>query len=157
MIKQTRSLGLFLFCVCAMSLIGCSSFNKPASASFASVDITGRTAEQIGDATTAVFRENGYTDSAIDDRHWVFTREGSLMETISYDGLVAAQEGQSTLVRVRVELVELNPSMYRLQAQTYMVTKAGQHFEEEIQLFNIRSRPYQKLLNEVAQRLNKND
>lgn len=154
MIQQTRSsVLLFLLLVCALSFNGCSSWNAPASASFASVTITGRTAEQICDTMTAVFCENGYAGPSVDARYWVFTKEASRLQTISRDGLIAAQDGQSTLVRVKVELVELGPGMSRLQCQTYMVTDAGQRLEEEVRLLNIRSRPYQKLLNEVKQRL----
>jgi hypothetical protein len=154
MSKQTASLGgLSLFLVCVLSLTGCSSWNKPASASFASVTITGHTAEQIRDTATAVFRENGYTGSAIDARRLVFTREGTRLETISRDGVMAAQKGQSTLVRVKAELVDLGSGVYRLQCQTYMVTDAGQRREEETRLFDIRSGPYQKLLDEVGTRL----
>lgn len=154
MIRQLKFIRhSFLLLVCALSLVGCSSWNSPAFASFASVNITGHTAEQICDTATAVFRENGYSGSAVDEQHLVFTREGTRMETIACDGLVAAQDGKSTLVRVRVELVDLGPDIYRLQCQTYMVIKAGHPFEEEARLFNIRSGPYQKLLDEVAQRL----
>jgi hypothetical protein len=100
-----------------------------------------------------VFCENGYTESFNDGQSLVFTREGSRLETISRDGLVAAQEGQSTLVRVRAELVKLGAGTYRLQCQTYMVINAGQRFEEEVRLANIRSRPYQKMLDAVKDRL----
>jgi hypothetical protein len=86
-------------------------------------------------------------------RYWIFTREGSRLETISRDGLIAAQDGQSTFVRVKVELVEQGSGVNRLQCQAYMVTDAGQHLEDEVRLINIRSRPYQKLLNEVRNRL----
>lgn len=144
---------LFVLSACALGLAGCSSWNAPASASFASVTITGRTAEQICATTTSVFCENGYTESFNDGQSLVFTREGSRLETISRDGLVAAQEGQSTLVRVRVELVALGSGTYRLQCQTYMVINAGRTFEEEVRLANIRSRPYQKMLDAVKDRL----
>lgn len=151
-IKVLSLLGL----ACVLSLAGCQSMNlnTPASASFASVNISGSTAEQIFKTATDVFRENGYAGSILDSQHWVFTREGTRLETISRDGLIAAQNGQSTLVRVRTELVELGSGQYRLQCQTYMVIDAGQRLEEEVRLANFRSKPYQKILDEVAQRLN---
>ncbi len=154
MIGKTKSFGLLLILFgCALGLAGCSSLNAPASASFASVKITDRTAKQICDTTTAVFRENGYAGSAVDAKHLVFTREGSRMETIAYDGVVAAQEGASTLVRVRVELVDLGSGVYRVQCQTHMVIRAGQTFEEEVRVSNLRSKPYQKLLDDIRLRL----
>ena len=39
---------------------GCSSMDKPASASFASVVIVNRTPDKIRQATIAVFQDNGY-------------------------------------------------------------------------------------------------
>jgi hypothetical protein len=55
---------------------------------------------------------------------------------------------------VKAEIVELGEGSNRLQCQTYMVRNAGDSFfEEETRLTNMRSGPYQKLLNEVAQRM----
>src|ERR1700709_2506254 len=42
---------------------GCSSTNKPASASFAGVIINNYSAQQIRDATETVFSKNGYQSS----------------------------------------------------------------------------------------------
>ena len=138
----------------AIAATGCRSMGQPASASFASVVITGRSIVQIRDTTMAVFRENGYVASAADAQQLVFDKEGSRLNTISRDGLVATQAGASTLIRVKVELVELGPGSYRLQCHAFMVSGAGDSFfEEEHRLANFRSGPYQGLLNEVAKRL----
>jgi len=84
----------------------------------------------------------------------VFDREGSRAETISRDGLVAAQGGARTVVRMKVELVNLDAGSHRLQGQAYMVSGAGDSFfEEEHRLTNVRSGPYQDILDEVAKRL----
>jgi hypothetical protein len=74
--------------------------------------------------------------------------------TIARDGLLAAQGGASTLVRVRARVVDLGGGKRRLQCQAYMVSGAGDSFfEEEHRLANLRSRPYQNILNEIAKRL----
>jgi hypothetical protein len=100
-----------------------------------------------------VFREKGYQGLSSGET-MVFDREGSRAETISRDGLVAAQGGARTIVRMRVEIVDLGAGSHRLQGQTYMVSGAGDSFfEEEHRLTNIRSRPYQNILDEVAKRL----
>lgn len=131
---------------------GCSSL--PNSASFASVVIKNRSAEQISDTTVAVFAAGGYTGFATGLGQLIFTKEGSRLNTISRDGLYAAQQGASTFVRVEAELVELGPGSHRLQCRAFMVSGAGDSFfEEKHPLANFRSRPYQKLLNEVARRL----
>ncbi|MEK7779886.1 MAG: hypothetical protein AAB370_00125 [Verrucomicrobiota bacterium] len=137
----------------ALGGAGCRSAGKPASASFASVVISDRSAVQILDTTIAVFREDGYTPLA-SGRELIFDKEGSRLNTLSRDGLVATQAGAVTVVRVKVELIELGPSSQRLQAHAFMVSGAGDSFfEDEHKLADFRGRPYQRLLDEVAKRL----
>jgi hypothetical protein len=138
--------------LCGLLAGGCSSL--PNSASFASVVIKDRTVEQIRDATVAVFTAEGYAGSAAAGGQLVFTKEGSRLNTISRDGLYATQQGASTLVRVKVKLVNLAPDTHRLQCDAFMVSGAGDSFfEEEHRLANFRSRPYQNLLDKVARQL----
>jgi hypothetical protein len=143
---------LSLSLMCGLFSAGCH-LGQPSSASFASVTISGKSGPQIRDATIAVFRENGYRAYA-SGQQLVFEREGSRANTFAYDGLVGAQAGAVTIVRVRAELVELGADSYRLQCQAYMVSDASDSFfEDEHRLTNFRSGPYQHLLNEVAKRL----
>jgi len=143
---------LSLSLVCGLFGAGCH-LGQPASASFASVTISGKSVGQISDATIAVFREDGYQASA-SSQGLVFEKEGTRANTISRDGLAATQAGARTLVRVRVELVDLGSGAYRLQGHAFMVSGAGDSFfEEEHRLANIRRRPYQNLLDDVAKRL----
>jgi hypothetical protein len=138
----------------AIVVTGCSSMGKPASASFASVQLSGKSAKEIRDTTTAVFREEGFSVFIADSGQLVFDREGSRANTLARNGLVAAQAGAVTVVRVRADVVELAPATHRLQCQAYMVTDADDaFFEQEDRLANFRSGPYQKLLDEVARRL----
>ena len=138
----------------AIAFTGCH-LGQPASASFASVTLKGKDPGQIRDTAVAVFREEGYRAITTTPGKLVFEKEGTTGNTISRDGLVAAQAGAVTIVRVRAEVVDLGSGSQRLQCQAYMVSGAGDSFfEEEHRLANIRSRPYQKLLDEVAKRLN---
>jgi len=152
--KQTKSFGLLaLALACGLWSTGCKSLSGPASASFASVTIKDKTAAQIFDAAVAVFREDGYR-AATAGAGLVFEKEGTYANTVSRDGLVAAQAGARTIVRVRAELVDLGGGAQRLQCQAFMVSGAGDSFfEEEHRLANFRSGPYQKLLKKVAKRL----
>jgi hypothetical protein len=135
-----------------LAVTGCS-LGKPASASFASVIIPNRSADEIRTATLAVFREDGYTAYS-SGSGLVFDKEGSRLDTISRDGLVAAQAGAVTLIRVKVEVVALGPDSHRLQGHAFMVSGAGDSFfEDEHKLADFRGGPYQKLLDEVAKRL----
>ncbi len=143
---------LSLSLACGLFSAGCH-LGQPSSASFASVTISGKSGAQIRDATLAVFRENGYQAYA-EGQQLVFEKEGTRANTMAWDGLAATQAGAATIVRVRVQLVDLGNGSQRLQCQAYMVSNAGDSFfEEEHRLTNFRGGPYQLLLNEVARRL----
>ena len=71
------------------------------------------------------------------------------------EGLVGTHYGAQTINRVRVEIVPLSGGTHRLQCKAFVVTGAGgdAFFLEEVPLANLRSRPYQSLLNKVAQQI----
>jgi hypothetical protein len=146
---------VLLMSLTATSLVlvaGCRS--GPASASFASVDIAGKTPDEICQTAGAVFREDGYKVALLSPERMVFEKEASRAESIAYSGVVDTHYGATTLVRVRAELVDLGEGSHRLQCQAYMVRNAGDSFfEDESRLVNMRSRPYQNLLDKVAKRL----
>lgn len=132
---------------------GCST-GKPGSASFASVVIPGKTPDEICQAAAKVFQENGYKASVANPTAMVFEREGTRGESLAYSGVVDTHYGAVTVVRVRAELVDLGTGSYRLQCKAYMVRNANDSFfADESPLANIRSHPYQKLLDETAKRL----
>jgi hypothetical protein len=139
-----------------MAGAGCSSTGKPASASFASVTIHGQTDIAIANATIRVFQDDGYMGGAAPGLQMTFQKEGSRMKSLAYEGLVNTHEGAVTLIRVKTGIVNLGGDGFRLQCQAYIVRSAGDSFfEEEQRLSNIRSGPYQSLLNKVARQLKK--
>ena len=144
------------FCLMFLSLIlgaGCGT-GKPASASFASVNIPGKTPEDICKTSAAVFQEDGYVVRMLTPASMVFEKEGTKGQSLAYGGVVDTYYGSTTVVRVRAQLVDIGAGSYRLQCKAYMVRKAGDSFfEDESPLTNIRSGPYQKLLNKVAKQL----
>jgi hypothetical protein len=84
----------------------------------------------------------------------LFQKEGTRANSLAYNGITGAYYGATTLVRVKGEIVDLGGGSLRLQCQTYMVRNAGDSFfEEETRLTNVRSGPYQNMLDEVAKRL----
>ena len=51
-------------------------------------------------------------------------------------------------------MVDLGGGSYRLQGEAFIVTGAGDAvFEEEVRKSNLRSGPYQSLLNKVSKKL----
>jgi len=149
--KWTGFLSLTL--LCGLAGTGCSSLGKPASASFASVNIRGKTPAEIRDATVAVFFENGYQVFPA-QQGLIFEKEGTKGNTIAHAGLIASHYGAVTIIRVRVSLVAIGQDAWRLQCQAAMVSGAGDaFFEEEHPIPDYRSGPYQDLLDAAAKKL----
>jgi hypothetical protein len=133
---------------------GCRSLSEPGSASFASVTIQNHTPQEIMGAAAEVFRADGYRVGMSNSGQMVCEKEASRATTMSREGLVATQSGAQTINRVRAEIVPLGPGSHRLQCKAYMVTGGSDtFFQDEVPLTNLRSLPYQSLLNKVEQKL----
>jgi len=127
---------------------------QPASASFASVMIPGKSSGEICQTAATVFQENGYRVRSLNPAAMVFEKEASRGTSLAYSGAVDTYYGATTVVRVKAELVDLGAGSQRLQCKAYMVRNASDSFfEDESALLNIRSGPYQSILNQVANRL----
>jgi hypothetical protein len=153
--SNPRNVTLFALANLLLGVIlvaGCQS--GPASASFASVTIPGKTPEEICNAAAAVFQEGGYQVMSLNPSGMVFQKEASRRKSMAYNGIVNTQYGAVTLERVKAELVDIGAGSHRLQCQASIVRGAGDaFFEDESRLSNLRSGPYQSLLNKVAKRL----
>jgi hypothetical protein len=133
---------------------GCSSMDKPASASFASVVVINQTPAKIRQAVIAVFQDNGYSILPQADGSLAFQREATRSESLSYAGIAGTQEGEHVVMRVLVNIQPKNPSAYWVGAKAYAVRNPGQPvFENTTALFNFQSGPYQKLMDQVAQKV----
>lgn len=135
-------------------LTGCQSTGQPASASFASVTIPDRSQAQIHAAADEVFQADGYRTLRSANGVMVFEKEASKKNQFAYSGLAGSHYGEKVMVRVYGEIEDLGPGSRRLQCRAVIVRSAGDSFfEEEVNLANFRSGPYQKLLDAVANRL----
>ena len=143
-----------LFAASLLLLTGCHT--GPASGSFASITIKGKSPQQIREATAMVFQKDDYRCAMMGEWDMIFQKEGSRGQALAYNGLVNTYYGGTTLTRVRLQLVDLGGGEYRLQGQAYVVRNAGDSFfEEEQRLANMRRGPYQRLLNDVEDQLKK--
>ena len=130
---------------------GCKSLDQPASASFASVEISGHTADQIRAATVVVFQQDGYSSQNLKRKEMVFEKEGSRWDQIAYGDWVISG---GVWIRVKAAVVPLADGRYRLECTAYRLTNKGTPtFEEEVRFTNARSKPFQALLDKVAQQL----
>ena len=140
--------------VLALAGTGCRSLSGPASASFASVTIPNRSVKEIAAATAQVFAADGYRGGLTGSGQMVFEKEASRATSISREGIVGTHYGAQTINRVRAEVVSQGGGTYRLQCKAFMVTGGSDpFFQDEVPLANIRSGPYQLLLNKVKGRL----
>lgn len=137
-----------LLALAVVALSGCGA-TKPASASFASVDIEGHTFKEIQNAAGEVFQEDGYTVQ-VRGNEMKFEKEGSRAKQLAYEGFT----GGPVNLRVLGQIVQIAESTYRFQCQAYVVKSPGDPtFEEVIKLQNVRSRPYQDLCDKIAKKL----
>lgn len=129
---------------------GCSSMDKPASASFASVIISNQSLEKIHYAADTVFANNGYQSIRLPNGGQVFEKEATKGEQIAYAGFVGAHEGERTIVRVRMGIQPQGAHAYLLDCKASVVTSPGDFVNEQtFPLFGFQSKPYQQLLDEI--------
>ena len=134
----------------ALATTGCGTFDKAPASKFASVRIEGNTPGQIRDAAAAVFRDHGFKVT-LGKTNLVCEKEGSGMDNFAYGNWMG---GEPVWLRVKVTIVPLSEGTFRLQCLAYKVRDKGSFaFEEEVQVSRMSSRPYRKMLEEVAARL----
>jgi hypothetical protein len=137
---------------------GCSSMDKPESASFASVVIVKESIPTIKQATMDVFQNNGYEFTGVQGNDLVFERDATRREQLSYAGFAGTQQGETVHMRVKVTITGKGAYAYRLSCKAYAVCNPGQGvFENSTALFGFQSGPYQKLLDKVATTAAKSD
>lgn len=144
-----QSFSLVTLAVGLLVTAGCGS-TKPASASFASAIIQNHTLAEIRDAAGQVFTADGYT-VMVRGNEMKFEKEGSRAKQLAYEGF---DNPGPVNVRVLAKIVQLSESTFRFECNAYIVKSPGDPtFEEVIKLQNVRSRPYQDLVDKVAAKL----
>ena len=142
--------GIIVVILATIFSSGCSSMDKPASASFASVVIANQNIGDIKQAVLTVFQQNGYRYTGIQGDYLVFEREATRREQIDYAGFAGTQQGEQVDIRVKVTITPQGPAAYRLSCKAYAVCNPGQGvFENSTPLFGFQSGTYQDLLNNV--------
>ena len=144
-----------LLLLAAIFAAGCSSLDKPASVSFASVILNrSYSFAQIQQAAAKVFQQNGYQSVPQPDGSMMFEREATRGEQISYAGVVGAQNGEKVVIQVRLNIQVKDTYTYWLGCRAYAVCNPDQPvFSTTTAMFNFQSGPYQKLLDNVKDTL----
>jgi hypothetical protein len=145
---------LALLCLCTLLGAGCASppkekgKGKPASNALASVIIKGNTPGQIAVAAIDVFQSEGYKSVGKDLNNLRFEREGSDMNNIAHGQWM----GEKVWIRVKVAVVSLGENACQLQLNAFYVQDRGRALETEIKINHLHRKPYQTLLDAVAER-----
>lgn len=130
-------------------LVGCKSGNSGRMGR-ASVDIKGRSARDIAQAATGVFKENNYRLTKSSPSELVFERPGTRQEAAKWGGW----GGEGVAMQVKVTIFALAGGNTLLEAEVFAVDNtADPFFRTENKAFMLSYKTYQKLLDEVKQRL----
>ena len=89
----------------------------------------------------------------------VFEKEGTHGQNVAYNSVFDMDSGQVIMNRVKTVLRnDLADGTFILECQAYIVQDADSALTpNEIQVSNMRSRPYQDILNKIANQLNPPD
>jgi hypothetical protein len=140
----------------AVAVTGCGTLGGPASGSdsFASVTIENHSLEEIAKATAEVFAADGYRGAISGASQMVFEKVASKGTSIARDGLVNTAYGAQSIQRVKVDFIFQSATSFRVQCKAFMVSGGSDpFFQDEVPLANLRSGPYQSLLNKVKKQL----
>ena len=130
---------------------GCAS-DKPGSSSQAYIQIKNQTTGDIVSATIAVYTTAGYKLSADQPGLLVFERVASRSDALKWGDWI----NDGMLMQIKVRFTALTPEDMLLQADVYAVQDPRDPFyRSESKARMMDRRPYQKLLNEVRDRLEK--
>jgi len=112
------------------------------------VEIQGGTPGQIGEMAAEVFQDNGYLVASAKPSELIFEKKASGWNNFAYGNWT-----EPVWVRVTADIVPVSETTFRLQCHAVLLRDRGDTTEEQIKISNLRSHPYQKLLNEVGTRL----
>ena len=96
-----------------------------------------------------VFQDNGYDLMPASAEAQVFEKKATALNNFAYGNWMDT----AVWVRVRVSVVPVVDQVWRVQCHAYLLRDRGETTEEEIKIGNLRSHPYQKLLEQVQKRL----
>ncbi len=136
--------------MCWMAASGCRSTEGIAAKPLAAVVIRGNTPGQISQAAVSVFGDHGYVVADSSSYSLVFEKNGTRMENVE-DG---SWLGDTPVwVRVKVSILPVGETVFRLQCRAFLVTNRGSAAEDEIEVGRMHAGAYRKLLEEVARKL----
>jgi hypothetical protein len=111
--------------------------------------LQGNTPGQISNAVLGVFVAHGYAAGPATYTSLMFEKQASKMDNIAYGDWIS---DVPVWLRVKVRIVPISEACFRLQCHAFLVTDRNEVLEHEREIKH-HNKPYQELLNEVAERL----
>src|SRR5512133_2948090 len=119
---------LWLILFSCILLVGCRS-TEHAKPALASVTFKGNTPGQISYAVDRAFAAHGYSVAHTGPYTMLFERKGSTGSNILYGNWTG---DTPVWIRVKAQLVPLEPEVFRIDCTAYRVRDRGKTLEEEI-------------------------
>jgi len=147
-------IGAFCFLVLAFALTpmitGCKSSGATGSKRLASVIIENRSREEIDTTVRAVFEEDNYLGIRQAPDAFMFEKKGTSMNKVVYGDW----SDKPVWIRVKLGIHDLKKGQTLVDCDVYMVQDRGDAvFEEQHKLSWLKRGPYQKLLDQIKERL----
>ena len=124
------------------------SLDMQKSGSMPRVTIEGVFREQVVTACNEVLRKHDFRFSASRGSTFLYERPSSTMEFLAWGGFSTDQE---VVIRLALRISELGGA-YEVECQPFIVIRPGEHLEEARKMTRLKSRKYQKILNEIKER-----
>ena len=124
------------------------SLDMQKSGTMPSVTIEGVYLEQVVSACSDVLKDHGYRFSSKRGNNYLYERPSSTMEFLAWGGFSTDQE---VVVRLALYIRELGDA-HEVVCQPFIVSRPGEHLEDARKMTRLKSRKYQKLLNEIKER-----
>lgn len=125
------------------------SLDMQKSGSVPRVTIEGVYREQVISACTEVLREHDYRFSKSRGSVYLYEKPGTTMDFLAWGGFSSDQE---VVIRLAVSIRELGNAQ-EVEAQPFIVLRPGEHMEEARKISRLKTGKYQKLLDEVKDRV----
>lgn len=143
-----RPIVLFLFSGLTVFLMQCQSMtlDMQKSGTLPTVDIQGVYLAEIEGAFKDVLTEHDYRFVSSSGPRLVYEKPASTMDFLAWGGLYSDDE---MVERLSIYIRELGVDSFEVECQPYLVSNVGRHMEETRKISRMKSKKYQRLLNEV--------
>ena len=144
-----------LVVLAAMTLSGCALLTGkgvlPGRAEgLASINVQGRTLEEVANAIHSVFAADGFQLKKNTPRRKLYERSASRMKDFSYGGLTS----QGMVERAYIDIHDLQYGNFRIECNVFMAEKNGDPFFDSMgKVLKLFGGQYRALLRRVERRL----